>query len=87
MEIFMNSLRMCAACREMKKKAELLRIVKIKGEKAKIDLSFKAQGRGAYLCKNRECIKRAEKSRALERAFRGAVEPSLYESLGEMIDE
>ena len=59
----MNSLRMCISCREMMPKEKLIRIVKIKGEEPKIDISFKAQGRGAYICKNETCIENARPQR------------------------
>jgi len=62
-------LRMCVACREMKEKESLMRIVCIKGEEPKIDKSFKAQGRGAYVCKSLECVALARRKKAFERAF------------------
>ena len=83
----MNSLRMCISCREMTPKEKLIRIVKIKGEEPKIDLSFKAQGRGAYICKNETCIENARKRKALERAFRGQISGEVYDKLGDMINE
>ena len=43
----------------------------------------KAAGRGAYICKNTECLDRAIKVRGLERAFGAAVEKSVYEQLKE----
>ncbi len=82
----MNSLRMCIACRNMKEKEQLIRVVKIKGEKAELDLTFKAQGRGAYICKAYECLAKAQKSRALERALKTDVQ-TVYEKLGEIINE
>ncbi len=83
----MNSLRMCVVCREMKAKEELIRIVKIKGEDIKIDLSFKAQGRGAYVCKSHSCIENARKRKAFERALCSGGLDKLYESLEDMINE
>ena len=82
----MNSLRMCIACRNMKSKEELIRVVKIKGEMPEIDLTFKAQGRGAYICKSRDCYLKAQKSRCFERAFKGDAK-GIYEALGDMINE
>ena len=83
----MNSLRMCVVCREMKEKADLIRVVKIKDEEIKIDLTFKAQGRGAYVCKSRNCIENAKKRRAFERAFRKEAPVQFYESLEDMVNE
>ncbi len=82
----MDSLRMCSACRSMKKKEELIRIVRIKGEMPRIDMTFKAQGRGAYICKSRECLLKAQKSRCFERTFKTEIK-GLYENLGDIIDE
>ena len=83
----MNSLRMCISCREMMPKEKLVRIVKIKGEEPKIDMSFKAQGRGAYICKNEACIENARKRKALERTFRGQIGEEVYKKLGDIINE
>lgn len=83
----MNSLRMCVVCREMKPKEELLRVVRIKGESPKIDLTFKAQGRGAYICKNRNCIENAEKRKVFERCFKDKIGSEIYKSIGDIINE
>ena len=61
--------RMCVACREGKPKKELIRIVKNKEGVVGVDLTGKAQGRGAYLCPAVECLEKAVKSRALQRAL------------------
>lgn len=61
--------RMCVACREGKPKKELIRIVKNKEGAVGVDLTGKAQGRGAYLCPAVECLEKAVKSRALQRAL------------------
>ncbi len=82
----MNSLRMCIACRNMKDKEELIRVVKIKGEKSEIDNTFKAQGRGAYICKSRDCLTKAQKSRGFERALRADAK-DIYEKIGDIINE
>lgn len=72
---------MCIACREMKPKRELVRVVKTPEGEIKLDLSGKLNGRGAYLCKSVECLKKAEKSGALARAFSMAVSKEIYSSL------
>ena len=77
-------LRMCAACREMKPKEALLRITLKDGEPA-LDLSFKAQGRGMYICRTEECVLKAKKKSAVERAFKCAVDKNFYDSLIENI--
>lgn len=72
--------RMCVACREMKDKNELIRIVRPKDGAISPDFTGKSAGRGAYICKKSECILKAKKSRALERAL-GASAAEVYEKL------
>lgn len=76
--------RMCIACRNMFEKDLLLRIVRIKGEEPKIDKTYKAQGRGAYVCKNAECVKLAKRKKAFERAFSAKSEQLYDEIMGEI---
>ena len=78
-------MRMCVGCREMKPKMELLRVVKPQEGDAKIDRSGKAAGRGAYVCDNIECLKKAEKIRALDRALDTKIEPEVFRQLEEQI--
>lgn len=59
--------RQCLGCRERKPKRELIRIVRSPDGQVALDTKGKAPGRGAYLCPNPECLKRAVRSRALER--------------------
>ncbi len=78
--------RQCVGCREMKDKRELIRVVKSPEGEISLDFKGRKPGRGAYLCPNAECLKRARKSRALERAFEAAITPELYDELeGEMM--
>jgi len=84
---------MCISCREMKPKKELSRIVvpsvvgKPESEnqetvrEAILDTRGKVSGRGAYLCHNPECLKRAKKSRALERALTCSISNDIWEML------
>ena len=62
-------LRMCIACRQMKDKRELVRIVK-NGDEILLDQTQKAAGRGAYICKEPECIAKLSKHRLLNKAFK-----------------
>ena len=75
------SLRMCVACRQMQEKSKLIRIVKIEGGMLELDLTGKKDGRGAYICNLDACLKKAIKSRLLNRSFKTNVDPSLYEQL------
>ena len=60
--------RMCVACRQMRPKPELMRVYNSDGA-AVIDPKGKGNGRGAYICKNADCLKKARKIRALERGI------------------
>jgi len=65
----------------MKEKAELVRVVKSPEGEVSLDLSGKSPGRGAYVCRNGACLKRARKVRALERAFGSKVSDELEAAL------
>lgn len=67
-------MRMCVACRAMQPKKEMLRIVCDAEQCAAVDVTAKAPGRGAYLCLKQECLERAIKIRALERAIGAKVD-------------
>ena len=75
--------RMCAVCREVKGKDELVRIVKQK-DNVLLDIGGKMAGRGAYICKNESCIQKARKTRALERSLSCKVNQSMYDALEAM---
>ncbi|MCQ4772024.1 YlxR family protein, partial [Intestinimonas massiliensis] len=62
-------MRQCVGCREMKSKRELIRVVRSPEGEVPLDFKGKKPGRGAYLCPAPDCLARAKKSRALERAF------------------
>jgi hypothetical protein len=71
----------------MKDKRELIRAVKSPEGEVSLDFTGKKPGRGAYLCPSGECLARARKSRALERAFSTAIPPELYEALQAQMEE
>ena len=73
-------LRRCVGCGNMLPKNELLRVVRIAGQ-IHPDPSGKAQGRGAYVCRNSQCLGNAQKRRGLERSFKGIVTRDTYEEL------
>lgn len=74
-------LRQCLGCRQMKPKTDLVRVVKSNQGEIKIDAQGKSPGRGAYLCKEENCLKKTIKTRALERGFSSAIPPELFEEL------
>jgi len=74
-------MRQCTGCREMKPKKELIRVVKSPDGDISIDFKGKKSGRGAYVCPDTQCLKRAIKARAFERAFDMKIPDEIYESL------
>ena len=72
---------------EEKQKKSLIRIVKQNDGKIFIDKTGKANGRGAYICNNIECLEKAIKSKRLERAFEQKIDNEIYESLRGVIVE
>lgn len=79
--------RQCLGCREMKNKKDLIRVVRSPEGEISLDFKGKKPGRGAYVCPQEECLKRARKSRALERAFSARIPPEVYEQLEEQMRE
>ncbi|MDD4211724.1 MAG: YlxR family protein [Clostridia bacterium] len=75
--------RMCIACREMKDKNDLLKIVKNKDGQIELDLTGKKAGRGAYICKSSECHKKLNKQKLLNRTFSMNVDAKIYEQIEE----
>ncbi len=74
-------LRMCIACRQLKEKRDMLRVVKNAEGKVFIDFSFKAAGRGAYICDSEECVKKLRKYKLLNKAFSCEVEDEVYRAV------
>ncbi len=79
--------RQCLGCREMKNKKDLIRAVRSPEGEITLDFKGKKPGRGAYVCPQAECLRKARKSRALERAFSAAIPPEVYEQLEEQMRE
>lgn len=74
-------MRQCLGCREMKPKRELIRVVRSPDGEISLDFKGKASGRGAYICPDSACLKKAIKARALEKAFSTAIPPEIYDKL------
>ncbi len=74
-------MRQCLGCREMKPKGELIRVVRGPDGEISLDFRGKKPGRGAYLCPDPQCLARAKKSRAIERALSAQVGQEVYDSL------
>ena len=78
-------LRKCTGCHESKPKKELLRIVKSADGEISVDPTGKKAGRGAYICPSVDCLKKAVKSKARDRAFESKVPEEVYAKLEEEI--
>lgn len=79
-------LRMCTGCGEMFDKRTLVRVVKSPEGEVSLDLTGKKAGRGAYVCKKAECLRKARKKKAFERAFGVAIDDSVYNTMEEEIE-
>lgn len=77
--------RMCTGCMEMKPKKELIRVVKNKENEISIDLHGKKPGRGAYICRNIQCLEKAVKTKRLERNLETKINDEIYDKLKEEI--
>lgn len=78
--------RMCSVCRVKADKTRLIRVVKLNSGEIIIDHTHKANGRGLYICNNETCIKKAIKTKALNRGFKKDVDPDIYDKLGELYE-
>ena len=76
-------MRQCAGCREMKPKNQMVRVVRSPQGEISLDFRGKAPGRGVYVCPDPECLKKAQKTRALERSLDTAIPPEVDEALAE----
>ena len=74
-------LRSCVVCKRPKAKAELLRIVYNKQGECKIDLTGRAQGRGAYICRDPECVAKAIKTKVFHKVFHAEIPAEIYQEL------
>lgn len=73
-------MRQCVGCGEMKAKKELIRVIKTEDE-VLLDATGKKNGRGAYICADPECLKKARKSKGLERSLKVAIPDTVYDNL------
>ncbi len=78
--------RRCVGCGAMADKRLMYRVARLPDGALTLDPSGKMGGRGAYMCRNPECLKKASKCRGLERSFKVQIPQDIYESLKEEID-
>lgn len=74
-------LRQCIGCREMKEKKNMIRVVKTPEGEYLLDATGKANGRGAYLCKDKSCLDRAISGHGLEKSFHETMSKEVYDAL------
>lgn len=79
--------RKCITCQDRNSKKTLIRIVKNKDGEIFVDNTGKANGRGAYICASKECLEKAIKTKALNRAFKLEISEKVYSDLSEEIDK
>ncbi len=82
----MNRERMCTVCKAMKKREELFRVAK-NSEGVFVDTLNKIQGRGAYICKAKECVLQCRKRSSLQRSLSCAVDSSVYDMLEDLVKD
>ncbi len=80
-------MRKCTGCGEQKPKKELVRVVKTPDGEILLDLTGKASGRGAYICNSAECLKKARKSKRIDRTFEMTIPDEIYEQMEEEISK
>ena len=79
-------MRKCMGCMQSFPKKELIRVVRSPEEEISLDFKGKKSGRGAYVCRNLQCLKKARKSGRIEKNLECAISPEIYDQLeGEII--
>ena len=79
-------MRQCLGCREKKPKKELVRVVRSPEGAVSIDFKGKAPGRGAYVCHSTECLKKAIRSKALDRNLEKVIPPEIIDALTQQME-
>ena len=74
-------LRQCVGCGEMKGKKDMMRVLKTAENEICLDVTGKKNGRGAYVCMNKDCLQKAGKNKGLERSFKMSIPKEVYETL------
>ena len=80
-------MRKCVGCGEMKSKKEMIRVLKTTEDQVILDATGRKNGRGAYLCFNKECLKKAVKKKGLERSLKIEITQNIYENLEKEFEE
>ena len=78
--------RQCMGCRERKAKRDMIRVVRCTDGSVSLDFSGKLNGRGAYVCPDPECLKKAQKAKSLERSLEVAIDQTVYDRLAKEME-
>lgn len=78
--------RQCMGCRERKEKKAMIRVVRCTDGSVSLDFSGKLNGRGAYVCPDPECLKKAQKTKALERSLETPIPQEVYDRLAKEME-
>lgn len=81
------SLRQCVGCGEMRDKKEMMRVLRSAEGPIFLDMTGRKNGRGAYLCKQMECLAKARKNKGLDRSFKQRIPDEIYETLEKEFEE
>ena len=73
--------RKCVGCGEMKEKRDMIRVIKTPEGEIALDKTLRANGRGAYICNNAECFRKAVKNKGLERSLKSQIPQDVLERL------
>ena len=73
--------RQCMGCRERKAKRDMIRVVRGTDGNVSLDFGGKMNGRGAYICPDPECLKKAIRSKALDRSLEVTIPEEIYSRL------
>ena len=79
-------MRQCMGCNEHKPKAELLRVVRDPEGNVSLDFTGKKSGRGAYICRDSKCLKKARKSRRIDRTLECEITDAVYDAMEEELE-
>ena len=79
-------LRQCVGCGAMKGKKDMLRVLKTAENEICLDVTGKKNGRGAYICRSKDCLLQARKNRGLERSFKMSIPNEVYDTLEKEFD-
>ncbi len=80
-------MRQCVGCGEMKNKKDLMRVLKTAEDSIVLDMTGRKNGRGAYLCMDKECLAKARKNKGLEHSFKMSIPKEVYENLEKEFEE